>query len=83
MIEEWISYKWDQTIYSYELWRIEEHVWYAGVRKVDMKKVDKPWIIPMSLCFLLAILESRYEIPFKAGRVVTPWNFQFQDVNRE
>jgi hypothetical protein len=31
---------------SNELWRIEEHVWYAGARKVDMKKVDKLWIIP-------------------------------------
>jgi hypothetical protein len=26
---------------SNELWRIEGHVW-----KVDIKKVDKPWIIP-------------------------------------
>jgi hypothetical protein len=46
MVEGWISYKWDQTIYSHELWRIEEHVWYACVRKLDIKKVDKPWIIP-------------------------------------
>jgi hypothetical protein len=38
MIEEWISYKWDQTN---ELWRIEEHVWYVCVRKDDMRKVDK------------------------------------------
>jgi hypothetical protein len=37
-----------------------------------MKKVDKPWIIPISLCFLLTLLESRDEIPFKGGRVVTP-----------
>jgi hypothetical protein len=28
------------------LWTIEEHVWYACVRKVDMRKVDKLWIIP-------------------------------------
>jgi hypothetical protein len=27
---------------SNEKWRIEGHVW-----KVDTKKVDKPWIIPM------------------------------------
>jgi hypothetical protein len=46
IIEGWISYKWDQTIYSHELWRIEEHVWCACARKVDMKKVDKLWIIP-------------------------------------
>jgi hypothetical protein len=26
VMEEWISYKWDQTIYSHELWGIEEHV---------------------------------------------------------
>jgi hypothetical protein len=31
---------------SNELWRIEEHVWYAGERKFDMRKVDKLWIIP-------------------------------------
>jgi hypothetical protein len=31
---------------SNELWRIEEHVWYACIRKVDMRKVDKLWIIP-------------------------------------
>jgi hypothetical protein len=29
-----------------ELWRIEEHVWYACVRKVDMRKVDKLLVIP-------------------------------------
>jgi hypothetical protein len=50
VIEEWINYKWDQTyivLYkSNELWRIEEHVWYACVRKLDMRKVDKLWIIP-------------------------------------
>jgi hypothetical protein len=50
VIEEWINYKWDQTyiiLYkSNELWRVEEHVWYACVRKLDIKKVDKPWIIP-------------------------------------
>jgi hypothetical protein len=44
--EEWISYKWDQTMYYHELWRIEEHIWCACARKVDMKKVDKLWIIP-------------------------------------
>jgi hypothetical protein len=42
MIEEWISYKWNQT---------NTHI---------------------SLCFLLTFLESRDEIPFKGGRVVTP-----------
>jgi hypothetical protein len=52
---------------SNELWRIEGHV-----LKVDIKKVDKSWIIPMSLCFLLTFLESRDEIPFKGGRFVTP-----------
>jgi hypothetical protein len=57
---------------SNELWRIEEHVWCVCIRKVDIKKVDKPWIIPKSLCFLLTFLESRDEIPFKGGRVVTP-----------
>jgi hypothetical protein len=58
---------------SNELWRIEEHVWCACVRKVDVRKVDKLWIIPhMSLCFLLTFVESRDEIPFKGGRVVTP-----------
>jgi hypothetical protein len=31
---------------SNDLWRIEEHVWYACVSKVDMRKVDKLWIIP-------------------------------------
>jgi hypothetical protein len=31
---------------SIELWRIEGHVWCACVRKVDMRKVDKLWIIP-------------------------------------
>jgi hypothetical protein len=62
-------------IYKFnELWRIEEHVWYACVRKVDIKKVDKIWIYNthMSFCFLLALLESRDEIPFKGGRFVTP-----------
>jgi hypothetical protein len=29
-----------------ELWRIEEHVGYACVRKDDMRKVDKLWIKP-------------------------------------
>jgi hypothetical protein len=29
---------------SYE--EIEEHAWYACARKVDMRKVDKLWIIP-------------------------------------
>jgi hypothetical protein len=72
MIEGWISYKWDQTIYSHELWRIEKHVWCACAWKVDMKEVDKPWIIPMSLYFSLTFFESRDEIPFKGGRVVTP-----------
>jgi hypothetical protein len=31
---------------SNELWRIEEHVWCACVRKINIKKVDKLWIIP-------------------------------------
>jgi hypothetical protein len=54
---------------SNELWRIEEHVIHAGVRKDDMKKVDNTHV---SLCFLLTFFESRDEIPFKGGRVVTP-----------
>jgi hypothetical protein len=31
---------------SVEQWRIEGHVWCACVRKVDMMKADKLWIIP-------------------------------------
>jgi hypothetical protein len=37
----------------------------------------------VSLLLVSSFFESRDEIPFKGGRFVTPWNFQFQDVNRE
>jgi hypothetical protein len=40
-------------------------------------------IIFVSLLLVSSFFDSRNEIPFKGGRFVTPWNFQFQDVNRK
>jgi hypothetical protein len=37
----------------------------------------------ISLLLAYSFFESGDEIPFKGGRFVTPWNFQFQDVNRK
>jgi hypothetical protein len=37
----------------------------------------------ISLLLDSSFFESRDEIPFKGGRFVTPWNSQFQDVNRK
>jgi hypothetical protein len=37
----------------------------------------------ISLLLASSFFESRDEIPFKGGRFVTPWNFQFQDENRK
>jgi hypothetical protein len=37
-----------------------------------MRKVDKPWIIPMSLCFLLTFFETWDEIPFKGVELSHP-----------
>jgi hypothetical protein len=61
----------------------EKNISHRSTKEDDCLPTSIIMFLFISLLLVSSFFESRDEILFKGGRFVTPWNFRFQDVNRE